>query len=337
MLELLGVLGLLVAGAVGSAVFQGGSEPDSDSEDSDASEPEPGREPDSQTRDLAEDEPAPDPVAADPYASEPSYGVSGVAGAFHTEPVPDAGGVSDQTYGHGGPESSDRLPPPEEAPLRATGGPGDSQLFGGAAGDSLTGGDGNDTLTGGGGADLLVGGAGSDHLAGQEGDDRLEGGPGDDTLLGGRGDDLLIAGSGDNWLSGGMGNDLLIAGGGNDTLDGDEGDDTLSGNLGQTKEGTLRYLNGGRGDDLLIAGGGDVASGGAGADVFRLTGTGAVQITDYSAEDSLLVEYPSDGPAPVITFEPGSAGLRVLADGQLLADLLGVHDPDAVRLRLSAV
>lgn len=80
-----------------------------------------------------------------------------------------------------------------------------------------------------------------------------------------------------------------------------------------------------------------MASGGEGADVFRLTGSGVAQITDYSAEDSLLVEYPSDGPAPVITYEAGSHGLRVLADGQALADLVGVYDADAIRLRVSAL
>ncbi|RRH78037.1 calcium-binding protein [Falsigemmobacter faecalis] len=323
MLELLGLVGLLVAGAVGSAIFPGDAEHGSGEEEDDTPEPEA--------------EPGIFAETSEPAAEGMS---EGGGGASQPDPVPEAGGASDPASsrsGAWGPESSDLSPPPEERPLTLTGGPQDSQIFGGAQGDTLTGGEGNDTLTGGGGADRMAGGAGSDHLAGQEGDDHLEGGSGDDTLLGGRGDDLLISGGGNSWLSGGMGQDVLVAGSGNDTLDGDEGADTLSGNLGQAEEGTQRYLNGGRGDDLLHAGGGDVASGGEGADVFRLTGTGAAQIMDFGTEDSLLIEYAANAPAPVISYEAGENGLRVLADGQVLADLIGVHDPDVVRLTLSAV
>lgn len=133
-------------------------------------------------------------------------------------------------------------------------------------------------------SELLDGGNGNDEIYGEY-TDPANGFPaipgGNDWLEGGAGADILRAGQGDDYLAGGTGDDVLSGGTGNDVLDGGAGAD---------------YLEGGDGQDLLeldndtgtvIAGEGayyGTRSGGAGADVFRMTATTStsVQATMYS-------------------------------------------------------
>jgi Ca2+-binding RTX toxin-like protein len=180
------------------------------------------------------------------------------------------------------------------------GGGGADRLYGGTGNDTLNGDDGNDSLYGGSGADQLFGGAGSDSIyaAGNDspnisGTDApgtlnvLEGGAGNDYLYGDAGEDTLLGGADNDYLNGGGGNDTLSGGDGNDDLRGDAGSDSLDGGAGADRlyagsssggrGSQTDTLLGGEGNDEFYfsngqSGGGDraVATGGAGADVFRL-------------------------------------------------------------------
>lgn len=318
MLEMLGVLGALVAGAVGGLMLS--PAPQSGDDDDDGA----------------------DPVPEGPPDLNAVAGAQEVSSPLSFLQVSQPGGVQEAGYTPGAadltpPESSDLFLPQPPVPQSLTGSAADEQIYGSEEADLLQGGGGNDTLAGGGGHDILVAGQGDDYLAGQEGDDTLSGGGGRDTLVGGAGNDRLTGGAGESWLSGGLGDDLLRAGPGNDTLDGDEGNDTLIGNDGTATPDSLRYLNAGSGDDVLHIGAGDLASGGAGADSFVLAGHGEAQVMDYEAGDHLVLEYSADHPAPVISYQPGDGGLTVLADGEPLARLAGVQHPDQVTLRFAAI
>ncbi|WP_162148510.1 polysaccharide lyase family 7 protein [Asticcacaulis sp. AC402] len=136
------------------------------------------------------------------------------------------------------------------------------------------GGGGDDSLSGGLGRDALYGGDDNDQLNGDAGNDDLRGDAGDDTLSGGDDGDDLFDNSGFNSLNGGDGNDNLF---GTGTLSGDTGDDVLASGWA---DGT--QLFGGDGDDVLQVGtvsssdgpfdGFQSATGGAGADLFYVTG-----------------------------------------------------------------
>jgi len=67
-----------------------------------------------------------------------------------------------------------------EAPVRASGGPGNDLMVGGYGYDLFFGDEGNDTLRGGPGNDELIGGPGDDFLAGQRGVDFTAGDDGHD-------------------------------------------------------------------------------------------------------------------------------------------------------------
>lgn len=69
-------------------------------------------------------------------------------------------------------------------------------LRGGSGADDLSGGAGNDTVAGGGGDDSLSGGAGNDDLRAGAGDDTVSGGSGFDLISGGTGANRLSGGSG---------------------------------------------------------------------------------------------------------------------------------------------
>lgn len=72
-----------------------------------------------------------------------------------------------------------------------------------------------------------------------------------------------------------------------DLLIGGQGNDTLSGNFGEAD-----VLDGRGGDDLLILQDGNVATGGAGNDVFDVTDGAKAVITDFDpAEDALQVLF----------------------------------------------
>ena len=208
-------------------------------------------------------------------------------------------------------------------------------IDGGDGDDWLAGLDGDDVLQGGAGNDLLDGGTGDDDLLGHVGDDTLEGGAGADRLTGGDGADRLEGGDDGDTLSGSAGNDLLRGGAGADLLMGGDGDDTLDGrdDLGRD-DLEADYLNGGAGDDWLVAGALDTLSGGIGADLFDVSGAGGVAtIEDYDqAEDTLVLLYQGDGPAPLLTQAAEADGVTILADGTPVAFLRGVSDVDLSRI-----
>ena len=141
--------------------------------------------------------------------------------------------------------------------------------------------------------DIMIGHEGSDFMFGGGGNDLLFGGAGDDIMLGGAGNDILIGGTGDNYMDGGTGNDILISGAGVDTMDGGEG------------------------TDVFFMGAGDIATGGAGADVFyfRIQEAGDITVTDFNPEegDRMVIRAPDDLEwsvsedlgKTVVTFEDG--------------------------------
>ena len=175
------------------------------------------------------------------------------------------------------------------------GGDDNDLLDGGDGADSLSGGAGDDTLLGGAGDDTLEGGAGADFLAAGSGMDFVDysnssagvnidletgtasGGDatgdtsfdGIDGIIGSAWDDTLSGydGEGPDWTNefyGGAGNDILDGRGGADLLYGEDGDDSIIGGAGADT------LDGGAGNDTIVVGSGDVATGGAGDDLFVL-------------------------------------------------------------------
>lgn len=172
------------------------------------------------------------------------------------------------------------------------GGEGDDTILTGDDADTVDGGAGRDSIDGGLDSDVLFGGAGDDLIVAGEGLDSVEGGDGDDLIFGG-----VAAGAPDvfsqpdevdpviendiDTLFGGAGNDTIFGGDDGDFLSGDEGDDLLDGGL------DADTLSGGTGSDTL--------TGGHGADVFVFTPGSDVTITDFTAEDRLLLtEFYTD-------------------------------------------
>jgi Ca2+-binding RTX toxin-like protein len=230
-------------------------------------------------------------------------------------------------------------------------GAGDDLLDGGAGTDTLLGedgddiafgGDGDDTLRGGMGDDLLFGDDGDDEIYGDNGDDWVEGGDGDDLVNGGPGDDLLVGGSGADVLNGGNGDDLLV--GGNrldpalseaqavDLRDGDSLDDVLgvapSSPITIVDDGEPDELHGGFGNDTLILGAGDTGVGGGGADDFFVLLDQAPQgpaiISDFKDNSDQILILPDDPNAnPVITIQNSGNDAIILADGNVLAVVVG--------------
>ena len=338
---------LAIMGALGAGIFV-----DSLARSADSDEAE----------DLPEDDMAEEATRGS--LLDPDFGAAGTPAGFVDDGMP----------------ASDDIADPEAEPLDLAGGAGDDILSGGAAGDRLSGGDGADQLTGrggddrlwggagrdwldggdgddslygqggddvlngGAGDDVLVGGRGADQLAGGPGDDRLWGGGGHDTLFGGEGHDTLDGGMGRDWLAGGSGNDLLIGGGGRDTLDGGPGNDTLWGGSEGASDGATDWLNGGAGDDLLGVGPGDIATGGAGSDVFQLQDFGpglpVADIMDYNPEeDQLVLLYDATlHVAPVLSAEPveGTGDVTLMLDGVAVALIRDAPDLDLSLIQLRA-
>ena len=171
--------------------------------------------------------------------------------------------------------------------------------------DSLMGLGGQDTLSGGDGIDFIFGGSGDDLLHGGNQPDFLFGDAGNDTLIGGQGHDILFA---DN--EGGIAGDSIHN---VNLLLGLAGDDTLSGSFGRDS------LDGGDGNDVLnLHSSGDFMTGGAGADIFRISvqaspagvarPVAADTIADFSADQGDILFFGLTegilngvaGPAPLI-------------------------------------
>ncbi|MDG3041033.1 calcium-binding protein [Roseicyclus marinus] len=232
-----------------------------------------------------------------------------------------------------------------------TGGPGDDRIEGGTDTDMLVGNEGNDTILGGAGADEAYGEDGDDLIDGGTGTDFLVGGDGHDTITGGTDDDLLFGNDGDDSLSGEDGDDYLQGGFGADTLSGGAGNDRLDGTFaagdslfGPVDEDQGDILDGGDGDDTIVVGAGDLATGGAGADLFatgsfiqaaELAGT----VTDFdAAQDVIEVMFdPALTPDPVITVQdfPDGSGAHILFNGDIILSVSGAQglDPALIQLR----
>ncbi|MEX0276332.1 MAG: Ig-like domain-containing protein, partial [Ruegeria sp.] len=143
-----------------------------------------------------------------------------------------------------------------------------------------------------------------------------------DSLQGTRKSDVLQGLGGDDELLGGAGKDQLIAGRGADTLDGGPGDDTL---------------DGGDGDDSLILGSGDTATGGQGADTFRLLASALsgkapsrVVIEDFGVDDILELRGFAKSKKTDFQFFTTSDGIEIeLLPGKTLL-LAGLSDPTAL-------
>lgn len=345
MLGLLGLLGILCAGAFADAVMvraepegaEGNAAPEPEDEPIDP-DVEGGNILDWVSSDVASasEEGSADPsVGADdiPDAPDAALTLTGtdgddiLAGAGGDDTV--AGGAGNDLLGGGA--GNDHI----------EGGSGRDGLNGGAGDDVLLGGADADVLDGNDGDDVLFGGEGDDRLAGHEGADSLNGDGGADTLIGGGGDDRLDGGAGDDWLDGGFGNDLLIGGAGQNTLDGGAGNDTLVGH-GAEQPGGIDFLNAGRGDDMLVLGAGDIASGHEGADSFVvgswINGV-AARIDDFNAaEDDVLVVYDALAhPDPEVTIIPGptEGSAMVMLDGMPLVEVLNGADLTVAMIRLT--
>ncbi|MDK3018686.1 calcium-binding protein [Pseudodonghicola flavimaris] len=106
----------------------------------------------------------------------------------------------------------------------------------------------------------------SDYAGLSNGDDVVEGGRGHDTINGGQGNDRLFGGPGDDtlWVSNISGHNLL---------DGGAGRDHLAGGFNTGNLLTPDILRGGGGADVLDMGMTVTATGGRGADTFKLTST----------------------------------------------------------------
>ena len=250
----------------------------------------------------------------------------------------------------------------ESLPVVAT--PGTLEVVDGSAGDDtittgdtaafVFGGQGADNLTAGEGAAALFGGAGDDALGATSTAAYLDGGAGDDSITGGAGDDTLEGGehgaasvAGNDTIDGGAGNDLIRGGFGADQLSGGTGDDVID-HMGRTEEraiaehheftwhidGAADSLTGGTGVDTLIFDQMDVATGGAGEDVFWLYNDGSdgaevAEVTDFEVGvDFLRISlnpHIGENDIPVVEVEPsgdGADGL-VIVNGDLVAVLRG--------------
>ncbi|MEM9245090.1 MAG: hypothetical protein AAGA67_05030, partial [Cyanobacteria bacterium P01_F01_bin.153] len=161
---------------------------------------------------------------------------------------------------------------------------------------------GNDNFVGTSRADRLFSNAGNDTVQGGGGNDLIAAGRGGDVLLGSDGDDLMFGNRGPDSLDGGNGNDRMFGGRGFDTLTGGPGNDLLSGDR-------LR----------------DVLTGGPGSDRFVLNPSlsdgvvaNADVITDFSAEDVLLLTNGVTEPQLALDFLGNATAVRVAATGAII-------------------
>ena len=137
---------------------------------------------------------------------------------------------------------------------------------------------------------------------------------------------LILFGTGtSDALVGDMADDQLFGDAGDDDLYGDDGQDTLDGGDGADT------LDGGDDDDTLILGDGDLATGGAGADIFQTESDVPEDVpilTDFmSGVDTILVRYDGDT-APEITLETDedAGNTAVFSDGLQILHLEGTID-----------
>ncbi len=244
----------------------------------------------------------------------------------------------DELFGHSG---SDAI----------TGGADNDLISGGSESDLLFGNEGNDTVMGDAGNDEMYGDDGDDEMAGGDGHDLLHGGEGNDAMSGGEGNDLLYGAEGDDTIEGGEGNDYLLGGFGSDEMHGGSGNDTIDGTFaagdpefGPFDEDVADNIFGGDGDDHIFLGENDVATGGAGADIFESgtyieTEEAAGTVTDFDPSEDViqlaidLTATPNPS-VTVVDFEDGT-GADVLVNGMVVLSATGAQglDPNEIVIR----
>ena len=140
---------------------------------------------------------------------------------------------------------------------------------------------------------VFHGGAGNDRLIAQSnrrndahafyggsGNDTLKGGNGRDTLDGGTGDDVITGGDGFNKIYGGFGNDLIT--------DGDHSSEIHTG------PGRNRVISGEGRDHIHVGPGENEVTGGPGGVTYHVAWGGVLTITDWHADDRiLLLNWPA--------------------------------------------
>ena len=221
---------------------------------------------------------------------------------------------------------------------------GEDRLLGGAVDNFFQAGAGADTLEGEGGADILFGDLGSDSVRGGVGSDTLIGAGDDDFLHGGKGRDVLFGGSGDDSLIGGAGADFLYGQTGFDSASYAASDEAISIDLitgfgvGGHADGDqlfgIEQIEGSSFADSLTAGAGQTRLfGGAGADTFRFTPGGDLEVADYSPGEGDSLDLTEIGFSSVneatdfarqtgegLLFDFGDEGTLLLS-GATLADI----------------
>lgn len=163
--------------------------------------------------------------------------------------------------------------------LLAYGGAGKDEIFAETAQAQLYGGAGKDYLSGGTQGDVIYGGNGDDRIFGGGGNDTLYGGAGNDVLEGGAGNDLYVVQVGDVVGSfDGRGQDTVVA----DFLVWTMGQDiedfvsTASAGIRITGNAMLNHISGTAFDDQLVGATKDTLIGGAGNDIYVVSGRSVV-------------------------------------------------------------
>lgn len=140
------------------------------------------------------------------------------------------------------------------------------------------------------------------------------------------------ASGGDDTITGGMLDDTLIGGEDSDLIEGGSGDDAIFGGFNRaTRDDDLDAdtIDGGEGDDTLFLGGGDIATGGAGADIFvtvQDAGSNST-ITDFDAdEDQLVVEAVDPDDLSVLGQTVSDSGLVITLSNGASITLDGITE-----------
>lgn len=184
----------------------------------------------------------------------------------------------------------------------------------------IVGSDRNDFILGRPGPEIIRGGGGDDFLRSLDTrfSDRLEGGAGDDFLEGGFGNDTLRGDAGNDSITGRVGNDILTGGIGNDSLFGGIGDDVVLGEDGNDlfRAGTTIELRSGHA-------GRDRWTGGAGRDIFDISGFNQAGSSDYAHINDFTrfsdrIELGAIDRSEV-TFSISGTVISVFAENDLLA------------------
>lgn len=192
----------------------------------------------------------------------------------------------------------------ERVPVRVTGSNQGDRLYGPVyAGAEFRGGDGDDLL-------VAVSHRRNDSHAfyGNAGNDTLIGNSGRATLDGGAGDDLIIGGQGFNRIFGGTGNDTITDGDRTSIIHTGPGHNSVSAGFGR------HVFHVGPGENTI--------TGGEGGVTYHVAWGGICRITDWHAEDKIILEdWP--GPPEIVT----EAGETLIRLGLSSIILEGIDDP----------